>query len=98
MERTNVQIARIRLGDINVGDIVNGHPEKESGWFQVRVVRKLPSGELVAGGASSTESVKGSRWDLLGVQITKQVNITQAPIPAPRQPADAAAPAAVAAN
>lgn len=98
MERTIVQIARIRLGDINVGDIVSGHPEKESGWFQVRVLRKLPSGELVAGGSASTESVKGSRWDLVGVQITKQVNIAPAPIPAPSHPEAVEAPAPAAAN
>ena len=77
MQRTIVQIARMRLADIGVGDIVNGHPDREHGWFRVQVVRRLPSGELIATGAISTETVKGSRWDIVGVQITKQVDVPE---------------------
>lgn len=78
MQRTIVQIARIRLADLEPGDIVNGHPDDEFGWFEVRVLRQLPSGDLVCTGDAATQSVKGSPWDLIGIQVTKQVDIPQA--------------------
>lgn len=75
MQRTIVQIARIRLIDVRVGDIVSGRPDEEFGWFEVMELRELPSGDLVASGSASTLSVKGSRWDLVGVQVAKTVEI-----------------------
>jgi hypothetical protein len=75
LQRTIVQIARMRLADIIEGDIVNGQPDNEQGWFEVCEVRDLPSGERVATGAASTQSVKGATWDLLGVQIVKSIEV-----------------------
>ncbi|MGI9623987.1 MAG: hypothetical protein ACR2PK_14215 [Acidimicrobiales bacterium] len=75
MQRTIVQIARVRLADIRTGDVINGHPDEEYGWFEVRAVRQLPSGDLVAVGDTSQQSVKGSPVDLAGVQVTKQVDV-----------------------
>lgn len=74
-QRTIVQIARMRLADVTEGDVVNGQPDNEHGWFEVCEVRELPSGERVAAGAASTQSVKGSTWDLLGVQIAKAIEV-----------------------
>jgi hypothetical protein len=79
MNRTIVQIARIRLIDVQPGDIVSGRPDDEFGWFEVHVVRELPSGDLVANGPASTQSIKGSEWDLVGIQVAKQVEIAESP-------------------
>ena len=79
MTRTIVQIARIRLIDVEPGDIVSGRPDDEFGWFEVHSVRELPSGDLVASGPTSTQSIKGSEWDLVGIQVTKQVEIAREP-------------------
>lgn len=78
MQRTIVQIARMRLADVRTGDVVNGHPDDEFGWFEVRAIRQLPSGDLVAMGDSSQQSVKGSPVDLTGVQMTKQIEVHDA--------------------
>ncbi len=75
MQRTIVQIARMRLADVRPGDIVNGHPDEELGWFEVQEIRHLPSGELVAGGRASTQAAKGAPWDLVGIQMTKQIEV-----------------------
>ena len=80
MQRTIVQIARIRLGDVQPGDIINAKPEDEIGWFEIQVLRQLPSGELIANGATQAQAAKGMAWDLVGVQITKQIEMpTRAP-------------------
>ena len=86
MQRTVVQSARMRIADLEVGDVVNGHPEEEFGWFEVQTIRQLPSGEIVANGRSSAQAVKGSPYDLIGVQFTKVVEVKQ---PAPAQAATA---------
>lgn len=75
MQRTVVQIARIRIGDLERGDVVNGNPDAEVGWFVVATKRELPSGELVVTGESSADSVKGRSLDLVGVQVTKRVEV-----------------------
>lgn len=81
MQRTVVQIARIRIGDLERGDVVNGDPDAEIGWFVVTNKRELPSGELVVSGEAAADSVKGQALDLVGVQVTKQVEVQ-----APKQP------------
>lgn len=73
--RTIVQIARMRLADITKGDTINGQPDSEDGWFEVRSVRALPSGERVVAGKSSTQSIKGASWDLIGGQIAKNIEV-----------------------
>ncbi len=75
MQRTIVQIARMRMADVQPGDIVNGHPDEELGWFEVQEIRHLPSGELVAGGRASTQAAKGSPWDLVGIQVTRKIEV-----------------------
>jgi hypothetical protein len=84
MQRTIVQIARMRLADLQPGDIVNSNPEHELGWFEIQLIRQLPSGELVASGQTQTQTAKGMPWDLVGVQIVKQVD---APHSSPAQSA-----------
>ncbi len=75
MERTVVQIARVRIADLRHGDVVNAHPEHEHGWFVVQAVRQLPSGDLVASGDTSIQAVKGQPFDLVGLQVTKTVDL-----------------------
>ena len=47
----------------------------------VQTMRQLPSGDLVASGDTSTQAVKGQPFDLVGLQITKEVEV-----PALREP------------
>jgi len=54
MQRTVVQIARVRMADLRRGDVINAKPDADQGWFMVQTMRQLPSGELVAGGASAS--------------------------------------------
>lgn len=75
MQRTVVQIARIRIQDLERGDVVNSDPDAELGWFMVLTKRELPSGELIVSGESTTDTVKGRSFDLVGVQVTKQVEV-----------------------
>ncbi len=81
MQRTVVPIARIRIGDLERGDVVNGRPDAELGGFMVLTKRELPSGELVVSGESSSHTVKGHALDLVGVQVTKQVEVQAAQQP-----------------
>lgn len=75
MQRTVIQIARVRLAEVRPGDVVNGHPDHEQGWFRVVTIRELPSGDLVAAGETNVQSVKGSVFDLVGLQVAKQVDV-----------------------
>ena len=77
MQRTVIQIARMRLANVRPGDVISSHPEDEFGWFVVRGLRQLPSGDLIASGESTNDSVKGSPVDLVGVQVTKMVDIPE---------------------
>lgn len=79
MQRTVIQIARVRMADLRRGDVINGRPEDDQGWFMVQTMRQLPSGELVAGGASTNQTAKGQPFDLCGVQVTKQIEVTSMP-------------------
>ena len=75
MKRTVIQIARIRLGDVEAGDVINLRPDAEHGWFPVKMIRRLPSGDLVATGENTADNVKATPWDLVGIQVAKQVDI-----------------------
>ena len=77
MQRTVVQIARMRLADVRPGDVISNHPEEEFGWFIVRNLRQLPSGDLIASGETTSQSVKGSPVDMVGIQVTKSVDIPE---------------------
>lgn len=77
MQRTVVQIARMRLANVRPGDVISGHPDDEFGWFVVRGLRQLPSGDLIASGEATNESVKGAPVDLVGIQVTKLVDIPE---------------------
>ena len=73
MSRTIVQVAKVRLMDLEVGDVINAEPDALKGWFTVEDIRRLPSGELNATGAGTRHSVMGSDHDMVGVQATKIV-------------------------
>ena len=83
MERTVIQIARVRIADLRRGDVVNQHPDDDLGWFVVQDMRQLPSGELVASGTTSNQNVKGDPVDIVGLQIAKHVPLTAANSAAP---------------
>lgn len=82
MERTVIQIARVRIADLRRGDVVNQHPDDDLGWFVVHEMRQLPSGELVANGTTAKQSLKGDAVDIVGLQIAKHIPMTASNSPA----------------
>lgn len=75
MQRTIVQVTKIRFIDTEPGDIVNGHPEAAEGWFEADEVRTLPNGEITVANHASRNSITGAPHDLLGLQVHKTVEM-----------------------
>jgi hypothetical protein len=73
MPRTIVQVARMRIIDVAIGDVMNRDPEATSGWFVVDEIRRLPSGDLNVTGTSTRDSIMGADNDIVGVQVPKIV-------------------------
>jgi len=69
MERTVVHVAKMRMIDVNVGDIVTKDPESAKGWFRVELVKTLMNGDLALADAREQLSFTGGIHDLVGVQI-----------------------------
>lgn len=73
MQRTIVQIARMRIIDLAVGDVMNRDPEATSGWFVVEDIRRLHNGQLNITNTATKVSMMGDDHDIVGVQIPKLV-------------------------
>jgi len=71
MQRTTVQIAKMRMIDLAVGDEMNSDPDATKGWFVVEGMRRLPSGELNVTNESTKNSIIGEEYDIVGVQVPK---------------------------
>jgi len=94
-KRVVIQVAHVRMGDLRVDDVVNGKPAAEQGWFRIQMICQLPSGDLVATGETTAYSLKGSPWDLVGIQVAKRVDLPVEPLTSdvlnqvqPTRPAD----------
>ena len=73
MQRTIVNVARMRIIDLAVGDVINRDTEAASGWFEVAEIRRLPDGDLSVSGTATRDNVMGRENDIVGVQIPKVV-------------------------
>ena len=79
MQRTVVQITRMRISDLRAGDVANTDPDATRGWFIVDTVRELTNGEFAVSNASERKSINGAGDDIVGLQIHKTVEIASAP-------------------
>lgn len=75
MQRTIVQVTKIRFIDTEPGDIVNGHPDSGEGWYEADEVRTLPNGDITVANHATHNSITGGPHDLLGLQVHKTVEM-----------------------
>lgn len=78
MQRKIVEIAKMRIIDAVIGDVINRDPAATSGWFVAEEIRRLPSGEINVTNTSSRDSVMGADNDIVGVQVAKTVERSDA--------------------
>ena len=74
MQRTIVQVTRMRIIDLAVGDIVNNDPTATTGWFPIEEIRRLPNGDINVTNVATRDSVMARDYDIVGVQVTKRVD------------------------
>ncbi len=82
MQRTIIELVKMRLADLEVGDVVNRDPESGEGWFRVGEVRRLPSGEVNVSSANSRSTIMGDDFDIVAVQLPRVVEVHSLLVPA----------------
>lgn len=75
MERKIVQIAKMRLADLRIGDVVNRDPDATHGWFVVGEIRRMADEELNVTSESLHDSVVGGEFDIVGIQGTRTIQM-----------------------
>lgn len=78
MQRTIVQVMTVRMADVLPGDIVNKNADRPIGWFEVVELQELPNNGIVLAAKSDRDSVNGTIYDMVGVQLTKVVEVPDA--------------------
>lgn len=103
MQRRIVQIAKMCVADVQVGDAVASDPNGARGWFVVDEVVRLTSGEMALVGDRGRSTITAGPRDVVGLQVRQTVEMAVeepepvAPPPeaaAPSPPASTAAPVA----
>lgn len=82
MVRTIVQVIQVRMSDIQPGDIINKNADDPRGWFLVKDLQPLPSGDIAVLAETDRNSINGGAYDMVGVQYTKQVQVGDDATPA----------------
>lgn len=80
MQRHIVQVIQVRLVDLKPGDICNKRHDATDGWFRVRELEELPNGGVAVLADSDRDSINGSPFDIVGVQLVKAVEIPDSAI------------------
>lgn len=75
MQRVMVQVMQVRMKDVLPGDIVNKNYEAPTGWFEVVELQELPNNGIVLAANSDRDSINGTVNDIVGVQVTKVVEV-----------------------
>jgi len=75
MQRVMVQVMQVRMRDVIPGDIVNKNLDDARGWFEVVELQELPNNGIVLAASSDRDSINGTLNDIVGVQITKVVEV-----------------------
>lgn len=78
MVRTIVQVTQVRMRDVHPGDIINKNHDDSRGWFEVVDVQELHTGQYAIVADSADDSINGGPFDMVGVQIAKNVDIPSA--------------------
>jgi len=63
------------MADVLPGDIVNKNVTEARGWFFVKEIQDLPNDGIVLAANSDRDSVNGKINDIVGVQLTKVVEV-----------------------
>ena len=78
MQRKIVQVMQVQMSQVKPGDICNRNREESKGWFLVKEVHELPNGDVAVIGLSDKDSINGGAYDIVGVQISKPVEVPDA--------------------
>ena len=82
MRRTMVQVMKVRMKDVFPGDVVNRNADEPRGWVEVVEVQELPNNGIVLAANSDRESINGNINDIVGVQVSKTVEVPDSVRPA----------------
>jgi len=63
------------MADLLPGDIVNKNHDDARGWFEVKELQELHNGGIAVMAHSDKDSINGGPHDIVGVQLTKAVEI-----------------------
>lgn len=69
MNRTIVEVVKIRIRDIVPGDVVNKDPGATHGWFDVVELRRLHDGSVTVASRVAQLSFSGYPDDIVGLQV-----------------------------
>ena len=75
LQRSIVQVARIRIADAMVGDVVNREPDANRGWFEIDKIEPLHDGSWALLNVETNTSLTGSPLDIIGVQVLKNTTL-----------------------
>lgn len=75
MVRNIVQVIKVRMRDVHPGDVINKNADDVRGWFLVKDIQELPSGDYAVIAESDKNSINGGAYDMVGVQIAKGVEV-----------------------
>ena len=75
MQRRIVQIAKMCMADVRVGDTVGSDPNGNRGWFVVEEVVNLINGDLSLVGDRGQSSVTAAPRDVVGFQVRQTVEM-----------------------
>jgi len=78
MVRNLVQVMKVRMMDVQPGDVINKNAEDARGWFLVDDIQQLPSGDYAVLAATDKNSINGSPYEIVGVQVVKTVEVAAA--------------------
>ena len=81
MQRTIVQVVKMRMGDLVPGDVINKNPDEPRGWFLVYELQDLPNDGLAVLASTARNSINGAPDDIVGVQVRQVVELPDAPAP-----------------
>jgi len=82
MQRTIVQVVQVRLTDVRPGDIINKDHADARGWFKVVDLVELPNGDVSVIAERNNDSMNSAPYDIVGVQLTKVVEIPESALAA----------------
>lgn len=67
--RSKVEIVRIRVADVESGDVINRRGPEKDGWIEVDRVQVLDSGDLVVHDVQDRDSFTATSYDLIWMQV-----------------------------